>query len=208
MHIKLVDRICAYTGMQALLDCDLPETTAIVYLVDKEEVGSEGNTGANSNFLIDFIGDLLKFNKEHYNSFSLRKTLINSQMLSADVAAAINPNYPNVHEKTNAVHFGFGVGLIKYTGSRGKSSANDANAEFVAKMTNIFNEDKVNWQMGTLGKVDEGGGGTIAKFLAETGAEVVDCGPGLLGMHSLYELCSKADLYSTYRAYKAFFVKG
>ncbi|PID28924.1 MAG: aminopeptidase [Candidatus Cloacimonadota bacterium] len=202
------DRICSYTSVRAIFDTMDNEKTAVVLLVDKEEVGSEGNTGANSVFLKDFIGDLLKYNGEEYDSYNLRKTLVKSQILSADVNAAINPNFPSVHEAANAVHLGFGVSLTKYTGSRGKAGCNDANPEFMAKLMRIFNEEKVNWQIGSLGKVDEGGGGTIAKFLAELGAEVIDCGTGLLGMHSLYELCSKADLYSTYRAYKAFFVKG
>lgn len=203
------DRICAYTAAEALFTIsneDL-EKTAIVYLADKEEIGSEGNTGAKSIFIIDFIADLLFCNKEAFDSRTLRKTLMNSFILSADVNAAINPNYPGVHEKDNAVHIGFGVSVTKFTGSGGKSGSNDANAEFNARIIQIFNEEKVNWQTGSLGKVDEGGGGTIAKFMAEYGAEVIDCGPGLLGMHSLYELCSKADLYSTFNAYRAFFRK-
>jgi aspartyl aminopeptidase len=203
------DRICAYTAAEALfdlLDEDL-DKTAIVYLADKEEIGSEGNTGAKSIFIIDFIADLLAKNQEAFDSRTLRKTLMNSQILSADVNAAINPNYPSVHEKDNAVHIGFGVSVTKFTGSGGKGGSNDANAEFNAKIIRIFEEEKVNWQTGSLGKVDEGGGGTIAKFMAEYGAEVIDCGPGILGMHSLYELCSKADLYSTFKAYRAFFKK-
>ncbi|HPR18138.1 MAG TPA: aminopeptidase [Candidatus Cloacimonadota bacterium] len=200
------DRICAYTSMEALFDAkaDL-EKTAVVFLADKEEIGSEGNTGAKSIFIIDFISDLLKHNGENGDSMTLRKTLMKSQVLSADVNAAINPNFPSVHEKDNAVHIGFGVSVTKYTGSGGKSGSNDANAEFNARMIRIFNQAKVNWQVGTLGKVDEGGGGTIAKFIAEHGAEVIDCGPGVLGMHALYELTSKADIYSSYRAYLTFF---
>ena len=201
------DKVCAYTSAQAIFDAETPEKTAVVYLTDKEEIGSEGNTGAKSIFLLDFIADLLKYNNEPFDSLSLRKTLINSQILSADVNAAINPNYPNVHEKENAVHLGFGVSITKYTGSGGKRASNDANAEFNAKIIKILNKENVNWQTGTLGKVDEGGGGTIAKFLAQHGAEVIDCGPGILGMHALYELTSKADIYSSYKAYKAFFEK-
>ncbi len=203
------DRICAYTSVMAMIEAakkDL-DRTAIVFLADKEEIGSESNTGAKSIFIIDFIADLLKSNGEKNDSENLRKTLLKTQILSADVNAGINPNYPGVHEKDNAVHIGYGVSITKYTGSRGKSSSNDANAEFNAKIIRIFNEDKINWQIGTLGKVDEGGGGTIAKFMAEYGAEVIDCGPGLLGMHSLYELCNKADLYSTFKAYRTFFQK-
>lgn len=202
------DRICAYTSAEAIFNMKDSEKTAIVYLADKEEIGSDGNTGAKSIFIVDFIADLLHHNGEKSDSKTLRKTLIKSQILSADVNAGINPNYPDVHEKENAVHLGFGVSVTKFTGSGGKGGSNDANAEFNAKIISIFNAEKVNWQIGALGKVDEGGGGTIAKFMAEYGAEVIDCGPGLLGMHSLYELASKADIYSSYKAYKAFFEKG
>jgi len=204
------DRICAYTSATAMLDivdADF-EKTAIVFLADKEEIGSDGNSGAKSAFIIDFIADVLAACGEKNDSVTLRKTLLNSQVLSADVNAAINPNYPSVHEKQNAVHLGFGVGVAKFTGSGGKGGSNDANAEFNAHIFNIFNKGDVCWQSGALGKVDEGGGGTIAKFMAEYGAEVIDCGPGVLGMHSLYELTSKADIYSAYKAYKTFFLKG
>ncbi len=201
------DRICAYTSLQALLDLDADklDKTAVVLLADKEEVGSEGNTGAASIFLYDFIGDLLKYNNEDCSSYNHRKTVIKTQILSADVNAAINPNYPSVHEKQNAAHMGFGVCLTKFTGARGKSGSSDANAEFMAKIVRIFEKEGVNWQIAALGKVDEGGGGTIAKFLAQNGSQVIDCGTALMGMHSLYELCSKADLFSTYKAYKSFF---
>ncbi|MBN2460243.1 MAG: aminopeptidase [Candidatus Cloacimonetes bacterium] len=203
------DRVCAYASLQALfsLQPDKLDRTAVIYLADKEEIGSESNTGAKSAFMLDFLADLLKYNQESADSMNLRKTLIKSQIISADVNAAINPNFPEVHEKDNAVHLGFGVSVTKYTGSRGKSMTNDANAEFNSKIIRILNAAGVNWQTGMLGKVDEGGGGTIAKFMAEYGAEVIDCGPGLLGMHSLYELSSKADVYSAYRAYRAFFEK-
>ncbi len=203
------DRICAYTSMKALEDLlkENPEKTAVVFFADKEEIGSESNTGAKSNFIIDFLADLLKQNNEDYDSYTLRKTLIKTQVLSADVNAAINPNFPEVHEAENAVHLGFGISVTKFTGARGKSGSNEANAEFNAKLIKIFDEENVNWQIGALGKVDEGGGGTIAKFMAEYGCDVIDCGPGVLGMHSLYELTSKADIYSSYKAYKAFFLK-
>lgn len=203
------DRICAYTGLKALTDLsekDL-ERTAIVYFSDKEEIGSDSNTGAKSIFITDFVGDVLKQNGEDCGSYNLRKTLIKSKVLSADVNAPMNPNYPSVHEKLNAPVLGHGVTLLKYTGAGGKGGSNDANAEFNAEVIRIFNEAKVFWQTGTLGKVDEGGGGTIAKILAEFGAEVIDCGPSVLGMHSLYEVTSKADLYSTYKGYKAFLLK-
>jgi len=181
-----------------------PKRTMIVYLSDKEEVGSQGATGAHSIFIQDFVGELLAYKGEDNSSANLRKTFMNSQILSGDVTAVLDPNYPNVHEKQNAVIFNHGIGVSKFTGSGGKYGCNDANAEFTAKVIKIFNEAGVFWQMGELGKVDEGGGGTIAYILANLGAEVIDCGVGLMGMHSLYELCSKADMYSTYKAYKAF----
>lgn len=202
------DRICAYTALKAMLDgADAkPKRTMVVYFSDKEEVGSQGATGAHSIFIQDFVASLMAYNGEDNSSVQLRKTFMNSQILSGDVTAAIDPNYPGVHERQNAVIFSHGIGVSKFTGSGGKSGCNDANAEFVAKVMRIFNEAGVYWQSGELGKVDEGGGGTIAYILANLGAEVLDCGTGLMGMHSLYELCSKADLYSTYKGYKAFLV--
>ncbi len=204
------DRVCAFTSAKAITDIASSdfERTAIVFLADKEEIGSDGNSGAKSAFIIDFIADLLAACGEKNDSVTLRKTLLNSRILSADVNAAINPNYPTVHEKQNAVILGCGVGIAKFTGSGGKSGSNDANAEFNAHIFHILNDGDVCWQSGELGKVDEGGGGTIAKLMAEYGAEVIDCGPGVLGMHSLYELTSKADIYSAYKAYKVFFLKG
>jgi len=203
------DRICAYTSLQALLD--LPEKqvkrTTVVYFSDKEEIGSDGATGAASIFLMDFIGDLLKHNGENADSYSLRKAFMNSLILSADVTAAVDPNYPGVHDKQNSVLMGYGVGISKFTGSGGKYGSNDADSEFTAKIIQIFTDANIPWQMGELGKVDEGGGGTIAKFLAANGAQVIDCGTALLGMHSLYELCSKADLYNTFKAYREFMLK-
>ncbi len=202
------DRICAYTALQAIL-ANLeakPKRTMIVYFSDKEEVGSQGNTGAHSIFLRDFIGHLLEHTGQSNTSANLRKTFMNSQIISADVNAAVDPNYPGVHDRQNAILFNYGVGIAKFTGSGGKGGCNDANAEFSAYVTRTFDSAGVFWQTGELGKVDEGGGGTIAYILANLGAEVIDCGTGLMGMHSLYELCSKADLYSTFRAYQAFLV--
>ncbi|MDP2172279.1 MAG: aminopeptidase [Candidatus Cloacimonadaceae bacterium] len=202
------DRICAYaalTAMLANLDAK-PEYTMIVYFADKEEVGSQGNTGAHSIFIQDFVASLLRQNGESDSSSNLRRVFMSSEILSGDVTAAIDPNYPSVHERQNAVLFNHGIGISKFTGTGGKYSCNDANAEFTAKVIRIFNDAGVFWQMGSLGKVDEGGGGTIAFILANLGAEVLDCGTGLMGMHSLYEMCSKADLYSTYTAYKSFVI--
>ncbi|MCB5253961.1 MAG: aminopeptidase [Candidatus Cloacimonadaceae bacterium] len=202
------DRVCAYTGITALLanQDQKPKRSMIVYLSDKEEVGSQGATGAHSVFIQDFVSDLMAYNNEDNNSANLRKAFINSYILSADVTAAMDPNYPNVHEKENAVILNFGIGVSKFTGSRGKYGCNDADAEFAAKVLKLFTEAGVFWQTGELGKVDEGGGGTIAYILANLGARVIDCGVGIMGMHSLYELSSKADIYSTYKGYKAFLV--
>jgi aspartyl aminopeptidase len=199
------DRMCAYAGLMAILDAvaEKPQRTMVVYFSDKEEIGSTGNTGAKSIFIQDFMANLLKTNGEDNGSDTLRKCLMQSHIISGDVTAAIDPNYPGVHEKQNAVLMNYGVGISKFTGSGGKSGCNDANAEFTAKVVRTLNKAGVFWQMGELGKVDEGGGGTIAGILAELGAEVIDCGTGLMGMHSLYELCSKADLFETFRAYKA-----
>lgn len=204
------DRVCAYTSLKALINSNPSQIqrTAVLFFADKEEVGSEGNTSVKSSQFIDFIAELLKKNGEKYDSYAIRKTLINSQILSADVNAAINPNFPTVHEKENAVLMGYGISLTKFTGVRGKAGSNDANAEFMARIIQLFNKEKVNWQIGSLGRVDLGGGGTVAKFLAAYGAEVIDCGTGVIGMHAPYELISKADLYSTYRAYNVFFTKG
>ncbi len=203
------DRVCAYTSLQAILAPELTKSdkTSLIFFTDKEEVGSEGNTGPKSTQLVDFIAELLKLNGEKHDSYTIRKTLMNSQILSADVNVAINPNFPSVHEKDNAVIMGCGVSVTKYTGVRGKSGSNDANAEFTAKVLRLFTQENIYWQMGSLGKVDQGGGGTIAKFLATHGAEVIDCGTGVIGMHAPSELISKADLYSTYRAYQVFLGK-
>jgi aspartyl aminopeptidase len=202
------DRICAYTGLQALLDASDGKLnrTMVVYFSDKEEIGSAGNTGAHSVFIQDFLANLLKANGEDSGSDNLRKTFMNSRIISGDVTAAIDPNYPGVHEKQNAAIMNYGVGLSKFTGSGGKFGCNDANAEFTAQVIRTLNKAGVFWQMCELGKVDEGGGGTIAGILAQLGAEVIDCGTGLMGMHSLYELCGKADLYETFRAYRALLV--
>lgn len=198
------DRVCAYTSLRALMDTEKPEYTSIVFLADKEEIGSEGNTGAKSNFIIDFVADLIDL-ADHDKSIDLRKIIRKSKILSADVSAAYNPLFSEVYEKQNSPKMGSGVTLTKFTGARGKSSSNDANAEFVAEIRRLFNQNNITWQIGEIGKVDEGGGGTIAKFMAEYGSDVIDCGPPVHGMHSPFEVVSKADVYSAYQAYKAFF---
>ena len=198
------DRVCSYTALRALLDSKDPALSSIVFLADKEEVGSEGNTGARSDFILDFIADIIEF-QGYDSSKILRKVLAKTNILSGDVTAAINPSFKEVHEKQNAPLLGSGVCLTKFTGSRGKSGSNDAHPEFIAKLRTLFNSHHVNWQVGELGKVDVGGGGTIAKFMAEYNAEVIDCGTPILAMHSPFEISSKGDIYSTYKAYKIFF---
>lgn len=199
------DRICAYTSLQSILDLTSPNKTAIGLFFDKEEIGSEGSSGAKSNFLEDFISDLLFISGQDFGNRSLRKTFINSSCISADVNAAMDPDYKEVHETLNAAKLGFGVCMTKFTGVAGKSGSSDASAEFVGSIRQVFNKNKIVWQTGELGKIDEGGGGTVAKFLAKFGMNVLDCGPAILSMHSPFEIASKADIYMTYLAYKAFY---
>ncbi len=201
------DRVCAYTALKALMDIDLPEKTAVVLLADKEEVGSMGNTGMQSFFLEDFIAELIDRCEKKYSDIYLRRCLSASSALSADVNVAVDPNYEEVMDKLNSARLGRGVVLTKYTGSRGKSGSNEASAEFTAKVRDIFNSEGVYWQTGELGKVDQGGGGTIAYLLAAYNMDVVDCGVALLGMHSTFEVASKVDIYMAYKGYKAFLRK-
>lgn len=198
------DRACAYTALRALMDLNSPEKTSVCLLVDKEEIGSMGCTGMQSRYFENMMAKLcmLKDNKD--NDLYLRDVLSNSACLSADVGAAFDPNFPEVSEKNNAPYINNGLFLTKYTGSRGKGGASDANAEFVAKIRNIFDENGVLWQIGELGKVDVGGGGTIAQFVANLDMEVIDCGVALLSMHSPYEIAGKFDIYMAYKGYKAF----
>ncbi|MEA1974979.1 MAG: aminopeptidase [Bacillota bacterium] len=197
------DRICTFSALKGLLEIANPVKTAMTVFVDKEEVGSQGNTGAQSKFVESVISELINL-QEDFNQLKVRRAIANTQVLSADVGAGLDPTYPEVSEKRNSAIIGNGVQLVKYTGSRGKGGCNDANAEFVGEVRKIFNDNNITWQIGELGKVDQGGGGTIAYILANDGAEVVDCGTPVLGMHSPYELISKADLFMTYKAYKAF----
>ena len=197
------DRICSFTAMRAILDVDAPERTACVILADKEEIGSVGNTGMNSLALENVVSELIDKEGE-YSALKVRRALYNSKVLSSDVNAAFDPSFPDVMDKKNCSYIGQGIALTKYTGSRGKSGSNDANAEFMYEVRKIFNDADVLWQIGELGKVDEGGGGTIACYLSHYGAEVVDCGPAVLNMHSPFELSSKVDVYSAYMAYNAF----
>jgi aspartyl aminopeptidase len=198
------DRVCSYSAARAIFEVQNPQKTAICLLVDKEEIGSVGNTGMSARYFETFMGELASMLGKFDKPNSLNKIFENSKMLSADVDGAFDPLYPTVNEKNNSSFLGYGVGLNKYTGSRGKSGASDANAEFVGEIRKLFNENKVNFQMGELGKVDEGGGGTIAYILANLGMDVIDCGTPVLGMHSPYEVTSKFDVYMTFLAYKSF----
>ena len=198
------DRACAYTAFQAIFCLQDPHRTIVNLFVDKEEIGSDGNTGAKSLFLEGIIRTLIQQAGLPVTEALLKEILANSKALSADVQAALDPNYPEVHEKQNAGKLGYGVCLEKSTGHRGKAGASDARAEYVGEIRRIFNAHNVAWQMTEIGKVDEGGGGTVAKYLAIYGMDIIDCGPAILSMHSPFEVTSKADIFETYKAYRAF----
>ena len=199
------DRVCAYSSLQALFDIDVPNKTAVAMFMDKEEVGSQGNTGSQSSFFNDVLAELIALQVKQYSDLYMRRAMGQTKVLSADVGAAYDPNYAGAYEKMNSGYVGKGLQIVKYTGSRGKGGCNDANAEFVGEVRRIFDANGVVWQTGELGKVDQGGGGTIAYLLANQNAEVVDCGVPVLCMHGPYEVISKADLYMAYKGYKAFF---
>jgi aspartyl aminopeptidase len=199
------DRVCSYATIRAINEIKEPEFTSIALLVDKEEIGSNGNTGMQGSFFINVIAELIGLSNHQYNELNLRRCLALTKGLSADVNAGLDPNFIDVLDKLNAARIGYGLVITKYTGSGGKYSANDANAEFVGEVRNLFNGEGVVWQTGALGKVDQGGGGTIAQFMAQYGMEVLDCGVALLGMHAPMEVASKADIYEAYKGYKAFF---
>ncbi|MBR2066700.1 MAG: aminopeptidase [Solobacterium sp.] len=197
------DKVCAYTSLRALLETNDVERTSCCILVDKEEVGSQGNTGMQSRFFEDVIAILL--DKQGYSKYvDLNQALTNSCMLSSDVSAAYDPNFPDVMEKNNASYLGCGICFNKYTGSRGKSGTSDANAEFVAKVRKVMDDHDITFQTCELGKVDAGGGGTIAYILANLNMEVLDAGIAVQNMHAPCEVVSKADIYEAYRAYIAF----
>lgn len=198
------DRVCSYAGLTALFALDNIQTTACGMFMDKEEVGSQGNTGSQSRFFENIVAELIALQEENYNDLYLRRAISNTQVLSGDVGAAFDPNFAGAYDKKNSPLIGRGVQLVKYTGARGKGGCNDANAEFLGEVRKIFNDNNVVWQIGELGKVDQGGGGTIAYILANSNAEVVDCGVPVLSMHAPYEIVSKVDVYMTFKAYKAF----
>jgi aspartyl aminopeptidase len=200
------DRICSFLGMQALFDINANKIKKNLMMVffDKEEIGSVGNGGAHSNLIERIVNDVLQLHgNKDYNV--LIKALENSKFLSSDVNAGIDPEWASVNEPMNAAKIGSGVCLTKFTGSGGKGGSNEAHAEFVADLRKAFNKDGVRWQPSELGKVDQGGGGTIAQFLAMYGMDVIDCGTPILSMHSPFEVASKMDIFHTYKAYKAFY---
>jgi len=192
------DRASAYTSFKAIMDLKNPEHTALALFVDKEEIGSEGNTTAQvTTFLRSII-------KEINPKADIDSVMIKSKLLSADVNSAVTPNYTDVFELKNASTLGYGVVMSKFTGHGGKFAANDASAEFVSEIRTILNKEKIPWQAAEIGKVDTGGGGTVAKYFSRLGMEVIDIGPPVMSMHSPFELSSKVDIYSSYLAYKAF----
>ena len=197
------DRICAYTSLAAMLDVETVSRTSCCILVDKEEIGSVGATGMHSRFFENAVADLYE-KLGRFSELKLRRTLARSTMISSDVSAAYDPMYTEVYDKKSTSFFGKGPVFCKHTGSRGKSGSNDANAEYIAKLRNVFDAHKVHFQMAELGKVDAGGGGTIAYILAQYGMEVIDGGVAVLCMHAPWEISSKADVYEAYRGYCAF----
>ncbi len=200
------DRVCAYTSLAAVLDVSNVEYTSCCILVDKEEVGSPGATGAQSLYFENTVAEMLALNGK--NSFlDVRRTLKNSKMLSSDVSAGYDPLYAGVNDRKNSAFLGKGICFNKYTGSRGKSGCNDANPEFIAWLRDIMDAEGICFQTAELGKVDQGGGGTIAYILANYGMEVIDAGIAVLNMHSPWEVVSKVDVYETYKAYKVFLTK-
>lgn len=194
------DRVCAYTALTAEIDAKKPAHTTITILTDKEETGSDGNTGLNSDYVLHYIEDLAD-----QAGVKVRDILRNSLCLSSDVNAAYDPTFPDVYESRNSSYVNKGCVLTKYTGARGKSGSNDASAEVMAKVISMMEQEGVYWQAGELGAVDAGGGGTIAKFVAHMNVDTVDLGVPILSMHSPFELASKLDVYNTYKAFRAFY---
>ena len=197
------DRVCSYPSFMAMLAQDKVKYTSVCLLVDKEEIGSVGATGMQSRFFENTTAEVMHAAGQ-YSELLLRRALKNSMMLSSDVSAAFDPNYPEVMEKKNSAYLGHGITFNKYTGSRGKGGSNDANPEYIAKLRKIMEAENVTFQTAELGKVDQGGGGTIAYILANYNMEVIDCGVAVLNMHSPWEIASKVDIYEAYRGYCAF----
>ncbi|MCI6164162.1 MAG: aminopeptidase [Lachnospira sp.] len=197
------DRVCAYPSLMALINAGNLKRTGVCILVDKEEIGSVGATGMQSRFFENMVAEVMDRCGE-YNDLKLRRALANSSMLSSDVSAAYDPNYANVFEKKNAAYFGKGMVFNKYTGARGKSGSNDASAEFMGRLRRVMDDAEVSYQTAELGKVDAGGGGTIAYILANLDMNVIDSGIAVQNMHAPFEVISKADLYETLKGYEAF----
>ena len=197
------DRVCSYPSFMATLAQDKVKYTSVCLLVDKEEIGSVGATGMQSRFFENTTAEVMHAAGQ-YSELLLRRALKNSMMLSSDVSAAFDPNYPEVMEKKNSAYLGHGITFNKYTGSRGKGGSNDANPEYIAKLRKIMDDNQVSFQTAELGKVDQGGGGTIAYILANYNMEVIDCGVAVLNMHAPWEIASKVDIYEAYRGYCAF----
>lgn len=200
------DRVCAFTSLLAMLEVEDTEYTTCCLLVDKEEIGSVGATGMRSHVFANTVAEVMNC-RGQYSELALRRCLANSKMLSSDVSAAFDPTYASAYEKKNAAYFGRGMVFNKFTGSRGKSGSNDANAEFMAQIRGILKESKVAYQTAELGKVDVGGGGTIAYIMALYGMDVIDCGVAVLNMHAPWEITSKADIYETKKGYVVFLKK-
>ena len=195
--------MCAYPSYRAMFELDKPQYTCVCLLVDKEEIGSVGATGMHSRFFENAVAEIMDAAGD-YSELKVRRALQSSRMLSSDVSAAYDPNYPAVMEKKNSAFFGKGLTFNKFTGSRGKSGSNDANAEYIARIRKILDENEAAFQTAELGKVDEGGGGTIAYILANYGMEVIDCGVAVQNMHAPFEVTSKADIYEAFKGYLAF----
>lgn len=198
------DRVCAYTSLRAVLDAGKCKRTTCAYLVDKEEVGSIGATGAHSTWFQNVLAELINLQNGNYNDLMLRRALTNTYMLSSDVSAAYDPLYRGVFEKNNACFLGSGITFNKYTGARGKSGCNDAMPEYMAKIRKIMDDNNINYQTAELGKVDVGGGGTIAYIMGNQNMNVIDAGVPVLSMHAPQEAVSKADVYEAYMGYIAF----
>lgn len=201
------DRVCAYTTLKAALDIRAPKRTAVALLADKEEIGSMGNTGMQSAFFEMTMAEIVEKIKGECSITKLNRVIRNSACMSSDVSAAVDPNYEGEFEKNNSTFAGCGMALVKYTGARGKSGSSDANAEFVYEIGKLMDDNGVIWQTGELGKVDHGGGGTIAQYVANLNMDVIDCGVPVLSMHSPFEVTAKGDIYMAYKSYMTFYSK-
>ena len=200
------DRVCAFTSLKATLDIENPEYTSCCILVDKEEVGSIGATGAQSLFFENTVLELLTLQGQG-SILDLRHAMQNTKMLSSDVSAGVDPLYPSVNEPKNSAYLGKGIVFNKFTGSRGKGGCNDANPEYIAWLRSIMDANEINFQTAELGRVDQGGGGTIAYILGNYNMNVIDAGVPVLNMHAPWEVVSKVDVYEAYKAYKVFLTK-